>query len=251
MGLFSKKYNTNSILIMIALIAFISFCIYIIVKQSKKLKDNFNNNNNLPIVPVIPANWDTLSAATKQVGVNRSDTDPDFKEEMESACNFIPRGPNKNTCEQICTGENNGFWEINDGCDYNSCKEICQGCHDPEQCDWLNNNIADFSLIPKKLDVMIIEGENSVELKWRCIDVLNNKTKQFVVNYFDPIETEQGVKAKIINRKAGQDNYSIKIDNLDNGTKYGFVVYAVNEVGNGPDSEIVYGTPNKSNITYY
>ena len=51
------------------------------------------------------------------------------KKEEDKTCKFIPYGPSKVSCINICNKENN--------CDYMTCQNICLNCQDKEMCRWI------------------------------------------------------------------------------------------------------------------
>ena len=203
--------------------------------------------NELRDITELPANFSSLIKTTQAKELGEL-VEP--VETYEPKCNFEPYGEKVNNCIQLCSGDSDRLWQIEGGCNYTNCKNICKNCSNSDRCTWLNKSQNDFSVTPKKLNVMAIEGDSSIELKWRCIDVVGDNTKEFVVNYYKTFVPMEGVKVKRIERIKGQHNYTTLIDSLENGTKYTIVVYQVNNAGDGPNSDAHNVVPNKQNTLF-
>jgi hypothetical protein len=216
--------------------------------------DTFNNNSSGSKV-----GWFDLDTS-KEVSINMGKYIPSIITESVSSkdtidehytpqCNFVPYGTTQQNCVTTCKSDYEKYWEVNNGCDVSKCSRICQSCTDKTKCKWLN--VIDPELftekLPPKLNIVVLSGNGHIELQWRCIENPLAPVTSYVVNYYKTFVPSEGVKSKPIQRKIGEKNNKVIIDQVENGTNYSVSVYSINKFGDGPASEVHQIIPNNKN----
>ena len=189
-------------------------------------------------------------------------TEENVKANMESTkhkCAFYPWGPTLESCKNNCMNQQRvGLWDKSGkDCTEDICSEICGLCTYEPACQWISSwsklekekmlkikeeDTVLSKLVPKKLNITAMsfpESEISVQNSYVNIKVSwtnHGDTKAYMIHFYDMKESKNMIKVETLeDGNANEHN----LDRLNANSKYSIIVYAINEYGVSPGSNIL------------
>ena len=168
-------------------------------------------------------------------------------------CNYLPWGPDINSCINYCQNPSKDMEPLLKNCTSDKCIDKCLECNDIDSCQWYDPSVQDlnYNIIDTILDItlnLILDDTssvygteyniNEVNIEWFNTDYNNNNAldeKKYMIHYVEGSKMNNNVKIIYTNYNFVKFNLDTKpdedIDNnipvLNSNTTYLFKVYEI------------------------